>query len=190
MPHFTWRWWSGRIVTNLQSRRVRLQCNVHISSRRWHPLNAATSHPDVSGLPQQLDLLERYRGLVALGRVSYDEEQVRVIAQVRLPHSIGVCHLVSMRLVKLRRLQRKLDGYAPPALASRYLQHSISTDRESNGGMQPWWKPTETFGSTIDSESDVPPEGALVRILTHAEEIAALTTPKVRSASTSRKHLT
>lgn len=38
----------------------------------------------MSNLPQQVDLLERYRGLVALGRIKYDENQVRVIMQVGL----------------------------------------------------------------------------------------------------------
>lgn len=37
----------------------------------------------VSGLPQQTDLLEQYRGLVALGKLMYDPEQVRVIIHVR-----------------------------------------------------------------------------------------------------------
>lgn len=39
-----------------------------------------------SNLPQVLDLLERYRGLVALGQINYDEEQVRVVMQVRFFH--------------------------------------------------------------------------------------------------------
>ena len=35
-----------------------------------------------TNLPQTIDLLHTYRGLVALGKVKYDEEQVRVIMQV------------------------------------------------------------------------------------------------------------
>ena len=89
---------------------------------------------------------------------------------------------------KLRRLQKELDGYAPPALASRYLHHSSPTDRED---MQPWWKPAVTPESTSGSEANASPDqGALVRILTHAEEIAALTTPKVGPFSANRKLLT
>ena len=37
-----------------------------------------------TNLPAQVDLLERYRGLVALGQLQADEEQIRVIAQVCL----------------------------------------------------------------------------------------------------------
>lgn len=40
-----------------------------------------------TNLPANVDLLERYRGLVTLGRIQEDEEQIRVIMQVR--------HLVS-----------------------------------------------------------------------------------------------
>lgn len=35
-----------------------------------------------TNLPVQVDLLERYRGLVALGRIKEDEEQIRVVMQV------------------------------------------------------------------------------------------------------------
>ena len=35
-----------------------------------------------TNLPTQVDLLERYRGLVTLGRIKEDEEQIRVIMQV------------------------------------------------------------------------------------------------------------
>ena len=58
---------------------------TRIPSQSRYALSAAGSHRNVSGLPQQLDLLERYRGLVVMGRVTYAEEQVRVIAQVRFP---------------------------------------------------------------------------------------------------------
>lgn len=89
MPHFTWCR-SGLNVTSSHSRWVsgapHQRCNVSVSSRRWYALDTTKSRPDVSGLPQQLDLLERYRGLVVLGRLSYAEEQIRVIFQVRLPY--------------------------------------------------------------------------------------------------------
>ncbi|KAH9839231.1 AFG1-like ATPase-domain-containing protein [Rhodofomes roseus] len=123
-------------------------------SVRHHTTNTTGfAEKEVSGLPQQLDLLERYRGLVAIGRIQYDEEQVRLIAQ-------------------LRRLQRELDGYAPPALALRYLHNE-----DSREDRQPWWAPTDSPDSVTGA--DTPAEqGALIRIRTHAEEIAALTTPK------------
>lgn len=37
-------------------------------------------------LPQQTDLLDIYRGLVITGRIQYDEDQIRVIMEVR-PYS-------------------------------------------------------------------------------------------------------
>ncbi|TFY56993.1 hypothetical protein EVJ58_g7297 [Rhodofomes roseus] len=74
--------------------------------------------------------------------------------------------------VKLRRLQRELTGYAPPALALRYLHNE-----DSREDRQPWWAPTDSPDSVTGA--DTPAEqGALIRIRTHAEEIAALTTPK------------
>lgn len=41
----------------------------------------------LSGLPVSMDLLELYRGLVAQGRLKWDDEQVRTVMQVS--HSIG-----------------------------------------------------------------------------------------------------
>lgn len=35
-----------------------------------------------STLPQTTDLLDRYRALVSLGKIQYDEEQVRVVMKV------------------------------------------------------------------------------------------------------------
>ena len=88
MPLFTS---SGRNAASVCRGRVSggaySKYGFHVPSRRRYTLGAAQSHAGASGLPQQLDLLERYRGLVALGRVTYDEEQVRVIAQVRPPHA-------------------------------------------------------------------------------------------------------
>ncbi|KAH9948963.1 AFG1-like ATPase-domain-containing protein [Amylocystis lapponica] len=102
----------------------------------------------VSHLPQQLDLLEKYRGLVALGRIKYDDEQIRVVMQ-------------------LRRLHKDLDGYAPPALSARYL----SASERAEGTPHPWWAAPENSEISPDLQ-------ALVPAKTHAEEIAALNTPK------------
>ena len=49
-----------------------------------------------TNLPANVDLLERYRGLVALGRIQEDEEQIRVIMQVR--------HFVSQTLQERTRM--------------------------------------------------------------------------------------
>ncbi|KZT10789.1 uncharacterized protein LAESUDRAFT_643661 [Laetiporus sulphureus 93-53] len=114
---------------------------------------------NITGLPQHTDLLQHYRGLATLGKITYDEEQVRVIMQ-------------------LRRLQKELDGYAPPALSARYLNTKPLTPGSSTESLDssPWWAPSE------DSSEDANPDKlALMRIRTHAEEIEALTTPKARS---------
>lgn len=52
----------------------------------WTPTRSAKHSKDSENLPQPVDLLERYRGLVALGEIDYDEEQVRVVMQVRIQH--------------------------------------------------------------------------------------------------------
>ncbi|KAI0946330.1 hypothetical protein AcV7_010336 [Taiwanofungus camphoratus] len=72
-----------------------------------------------------MDLLERYRGLVALGKIKYDEEQIRVVMQ-------------------LRRLQKDLDGYAPPALSSRYLQSMEDQAVRAEAESRPWWPPQKS----------------------------------------------
>jgi hypothetical protein len=46
-----------------------------------------------SALPQPVDLLETYRGLVSVGKIKYDEEQVRVIMQVWNNYSWDYLHL-------------------------------------------------------------------------------------------------
>ncbi|KAI0645780.1 AFG1-like ATPase-domain-containing protein [Trametes meyenii] len=127
----------------------------HIHTASVHTRNAPT---DVqSNLPAQVDLLQRYRGFVVLGRIKEDEEQIRVIMQ-------------------LRRLQKELDGYAPPAVLARHLNptHAIAGDQSMpmvDDTAGPWWEATKSI------EPITSPVG-LVRVRTHAEEIEALTTPK------------
>ncbi|KAI0358524.1 hypothetical protein OH77DRAFT_1420920 [Trametes cingulata] len=130
------------------------------SARRVTSVRTATtlSEPGEghSGLPAQIDLLERYRGLVALGRIQEDEEQIRVIMQ-------------------LRRLHKELEGYAPPAILARHLNqtHSFTLGQESpqREDPGPWWAATEPI-------DEVSTGRGLIRVRTHAEEIEALTTPK------------
>ncbi|PIL35939.1 hypothetical protein GSI_01599 [Ganoderma sinense ZZ0214-1] len=129
---------------------------VAVSSQRG-PL-ISTDRRYSTNLPVQVDLLERYRGLVALGRIREDEEQIRVVMQ-------------------LRKLQRELDGYAPPALLSRYLNqtHGVipgPAGSSPDGSPTPWW----VADDPLSSEPNTSP--GLVRVRTHAEEIEALTTPK------------
>ena len=59
--------------------------------------------------------------------------------------------------------------YAPPALTSRYLRHHTTNIPEQ----RPWWAQDD------DRESGDVDQKALVRVRTHAEDLAALTTPKV-----------
>ncbi|KAH9858488.1 AFG1-like ATPase-domain-containing protein [Lenzites betulinus] len=109
-----------------------------------------------TNLPAQIDLLERYRGLIALGRVKKDEEQIRVIMQ-------------------LRRLHTELEGYAPPAVLARHLnqKHSVSSRSlyPEDEDLGPWWAATEPVQQSGSSHG-------LIRVRTHAEEIESLTTPK------------
>ena len=51
-------------------------------SRRTFLIDMLRSYS--TNLPTQVDLLERYRGLVTLGRIKEDEEQIRVIMQVEI----------------------------------------------------------------------------------------------------------
>ncbi|EGO25507.1 hypothetical protein SERLADRAFT_448478 [Serpula lacrymans var. lacrymans S7.9] len=111
---------------------------------------------DFTNLPQQVDLLERYRGLVTLGRIQYDANQVRVV-------------------MELRRLQKVLRDYAPPALSSGLFHTTPITDASfgttaiSEG---PWWSDTS---KEAELTSDVT---SLVRIKSLSEELASLDTPK------------
>ncbi|KAI0930058.1 hypothetical protein AcV5_006860 [Taiwanofungus camphoratus] len=117
-------------------------------------LSMLREYGDANLLPQPMDLLERYRGLVALGKIKYDEEQIRVVMQ-------------------LRRLQKDLDGYAPPALSSRYLQSMEDQAVRAEAESRPWWASSEESKPQVAVD-----HRALIRIQTHSEEIAALTTPK------------
>ncbi|KII92426.1 hypothetical protein PLICRDRAFT_50808 [Plicaturopsis crispa FD-325 SS-3] len=111
------------------------------------PLTAVSQ----SNVPQQVDLLERYRGLVLLGKIKYDEEQVRVVMQ-------------------LRKLQKELLNYAPPALPSHLLINSRAG--AENVTDESWWSYSEQE-SQVASHSK-----AIMRIKSHAEDLAELTTPK------------
>ncbi|KAH8108023.1 AFG1-like ATPase-domain-containing protein [Cristinia sonorae] len=74
--------------------------------------------------------------------------------------------------MQLRRIQKELDGYAPPALASRYLardQHPTAAAASPGDG---WWKADKLPGAPG------PEITALVRVLRHEDELANLTTPK------------
>ncbi|KAE9403891.1 hypothetical protein BT96DRAFT_955819 [Gymnopus androsaceus JB14] len=112
----------------------------------------STTRSISSNLPQQVDLLERYRSLVALGRVKYDDNQVRVIMQ-------------------LRRLQKDLHNYTPVGISSLAHWNDNTRSVESDTDSQPWWS---SFKSTT---ADDPPS-ALTLFKGHAEELASLNSPK------------
>ncbi|KAG5638052.1 hypothetical protein H0H81_002086 [Sphagnurus paluster] len=105
-----------------------------------------------SGLPVQLDLLERYRALISLGKIQYDEEQVRVVMQ-------------------LRRLQKDLVEYAPPSVVSGHLRPHTTMNASQKDPTTSWWTYSAEEETDVDSK-------ALVRQLNFSEEIASLDTPK------------
>lgn len=76
-----------------------------------------------------------------------------------------------------------MEGYAPPALASRYFntwENILEPDEED---LDPWW--------TLDpAEQDVEVDiKALVRQKGHAEELSDITTPKVSRLHTNRRSI-
>ncbi|PPQ68045.1 hypothetical protein CVT25_014506 [Psilocybe cyanescens] len=103
----------------------------------------------------QTDLLEKYRGLVTLGHIKYDREQIRAV-------------------MKLRRLHKELIDYAPPAHSANLLGPLVRPSSEDPGKPKekPWWlfseeeMETKKFGK------------ALITLRGHAEELGALETPK------------
>ncbi|KAF7376475.1 Lactation elevated protein 1 [Mycena sanguinolenta] len=68
--------------------------------------------PYSTQLPQQTELLEIYRGMVSAGKIQYDEDQIRVIMQ-------------------LRTLQKELVGYSPAMVAP----HLLDSPETSSA----WW---------------------------------------------------
>ncbi|KAJ7077260.1 AFG1-like ATPase-domain-containing protein [Mycena belliarum] len=79
-----------------------------------------------STLPQPTDLLERYRGMVAAGQIEYDEDQIRVVMQ-------------------LRRLQKELLDYSPAMVAPHLLDNPETSSA--------WWSEHPTAESA-SSDSD------------------------------------
>lgn len=54
-----------------------------LATKSWRGAHSPSSiRRSSTNLPAQVDLLQRYRGLVVLGRVQEDDEQIRVIMQV------------------------------------------------------------------------------------------------------------
>ncbi|KAJ7646946.1 AFG1-like ATPase-domain-containing protein [Roridomyces roridus] len=89
---------------------------LHI--RLGRPFSTALSHTD---------LLEKYRALVTAGHIKHDEEQVRVIMQ-------------------LRRLQKELVDYSPASIAPHLLE---SPETSSSA----WYKSTSEDDESADSRA-------------------------------------
>jgi len=129
-----------------------------------------------TGLPQSTDLLQRYRGLVALGKIQYDEEQVRVVMKV----SIVIPTSVTYELIscpQLRRLQKDLVDYTPVSVST----HSYARTSSDTGTEAEWWE-TNSSPDTRD----------VVHFKGTAEDLMHLDSPKVyllmRTATTMTSH--
>ncbi|KAH8119309.1 AFG1-like ATPase-domain-containing protein, partial [Phellopilus nigrolimitatus] len=116
-------------------------------------------------LPQQTDLLDVYRGLVTAGRIKFSEDQIRVV-------------------LELRRLQKTLQDYAPPAFAPRYYlspaeqlsEEPVSATAPGDGTRdKPWYSAS---GPVLSENSSFASMKSLTRRRSHAEELAELRTPK------------
>ena len=81
-------------------------------TRRYTTASARDGQP---GLPQQTDLLDVYRSLMATGRIKYDEDQIRVVMQVRFPHN---------HLFPLAFRSTKIKLYQCFQLAQEIVEHA------------------------------------------------------------------
>ncbi|OCF33532.1 AFG1-family ATPase [Kwoniella heveanensis BCC8398] len=106
------------------------------------------------------DLLELYRGLVATGRLKWDDEQVRTV-------------------MKLRHLLDSLEDYSPPIDLVAKLTPSapfIAQDIVRKSG---WTRSKGKAGEYLGIElGNTEEERQLVKVLSGEEELANLTTPK------------
>lgn len=90
---------------------------------------------------------------------------------VTLDHAVALLTKLRPSLhLKLRRLHRELKDYAPPAVTSRYTEDLSESSRE------PWWARKREDDIVVEADHK-----AVVRVKTHAEDLADLTTPKVCS---------
>ncbi|WVO23098.1 uncharacterized protein IAS62_004443 [Cryptococcus decagattii] len=109
--------------------------------------------------PAPTDLRELYRGLVAAGRLNWDDEQVRCV-------------------MKLRHLLDTLNDYSPPLELLAKLNPSapyIAQQKEQTS----WWKGSNGTGEHLGfGETNGEVEKRLVKVLSGEEELANLKTPK------------
>ncbi|WVR08057.1 hypothetical protein IAU60_005103 [Kwoniella sp. DSM 27419] len=120
----------------------------------------STSDAGLSGLPTSTDLLELYRGLVATGRLKWDDEQVRTV-------------------MKLRHLLDSLEDYSPPLDLVAKLTPSAPYIAQQIVRKAGWLKGKEKAGEFLGIEwSGSEEEKRLVRVLSGEEELASLQTPQ------------
>ncbi|WWC73699.1 uncharacterized protein I206_107671 [Kwoniella pini CBS 10737] len=111
-------------------------------------------------LPAPTDLLELYRGMVATGRLKWDDEQVRTV-------------------IKLRNLLATLEDYSPPIDLVARLTPSAPFVAQDVKRKSSWIKGKEKAGEYLGIEVDSgEAERELVRVLSGEEELANLNTPK------------
>ncbi|WVQ79180.1 hypothetical protein IAT38_001276 [Cryptococcus sp. DSM 104549] len=114
----------------------------------------------LSALPAPTDLLELYRGLVASGRLKWDDEQVRCV-------------------MKLRQLLKTLEDYTPPLELLARLSPSAPFIAQQNRQQGGWWKGKSKSAEFLGIDGrDGDAERRLVKVLSGEEELANLKTPK------------
>ncbi|WVF68274.1 hypothetical protein IAT40_003039 [Kwoniella sp. CBS 6097] len=115
---------------------------------------------EVSGGLMPTDLLELYRGMVASGRLKWDDEQVRTV-------------------MKLRHLLDSLEDYSPPIDLVAKLTPSAPFIAQDIVRKSAWKKSKEKAGEYLGVElGNTEEERKLVKVLSGEEELANLTTPK------------
>ncbi|TDL26009.1 hypothetical protein BD410DRAFT_716262 [Rickenella mellea] len=91
-------------------------------SERRHPviLSSRCIHQDVHSqlVPQPVDLLLVYEGLIVSGKIKRDIDQIRAI-------------------MELRRLRSRLENYSPPVFASKYYQRQSQAKSKED---KPWYE--------------------------------------------------
>ncbi|WWC92798.1 uncharacterized protein L201_007757 [Kwoniella dendrophila CBS 6074] len=127
--------------------------SISSNTRREEDVSAAQ-------VPAPTDLLELYRGLVATGRLKWDDEQVRCV-------------------MKLRQLLTTLEDYSPPIDLVARLTPSAPFIAQDVQRKSSWIKGKEKAGEYLGIEIDSgDEERKLVKVLSGEEELANLTTPK------------
>nr|XP_019043548.1 AFG1-family ATPase [Kwoniella bestiolae CBS 10118]OCF22478.1 AFG1-family ATPase [Kwoniella bestiolae CBS 10118] len=144
----------------LNPRSTSYQHTVRFAPSQAGPSRASANADVNAQLPAPTDLLELYRGLVAGGRLKWDDEQVRCV-------------------IKLRHLLESLEDYSPPIDLVAKLTPSAPFIAQDVNRKSGWIKGKEKAGEYLGIEVDSgDEEKKLVRVLSGEEELANLETPK------------